>query len=68
MMQGKSLFALFHERGLSYEAVAQHLAIPVGRVEKWILWQSVPTPAECIQLAELLAVDLPTIYLSLFTP
>lgn len=67
-MKKVSLHGLIRDAGLSLEAVSEWLMIPVSEVENWVLWKTVPTVTECIQLAELLEVDLPTIYLSLLKP
>ena len=63
-----SLLGLIREAGLSCESVAERLMVPVSTVEDWIAWKSVPSVRECIQIAELLNIDLFYVYLALITP
>lgn len=64
-MERTSLHGLIRNAGLSVEAVSHYLMVPVSTVEDWVLWKAVPSANECIQLADLLEVDLQQIYLSL---
>lgn len=67
-MKGTSLLGLIRKAGLSCEAVSQSLMVPVSTVEGWVLWKSVPSVEDCIQIAELLDVDLYYVYCALITP
>lgn len=69
-MKGKrdSLRGLIRKSGLSYEDISERLEVPVSTVEDWVEWNSVPLVKECVQLAELLDVDLYYVYLALITP
>ena len=64
-MERTSLHGLIRNAGHTMESVSQHLVVPVSTVEDWVLWKAVPSANECIQLAELLGVDLQRVYLTL---
>lgn len=63
-----SLRGLIRKSGLSCEDISERLEVPVSTVEDWVEWKSVPSVKECVQLAELLDVDLYYVYLALITP
>lgn len=63
-----SLRGLIRKSGLSYEDISERARVPVSTVEDWVEWRSVPSVEECIQLAELLDIDLYYVYLALITP
>ena len=64
-MERTSLHGLIRNAGLSTASVSHRLMVPVSKVEDWVLWKAIPSVNECIQLAELLEVDLQRVYLAL---
>lgn len=67
-MKRNSLLSLIRNMGLSIKEVSEHLMVPVATVEDWVLWKSVPSVKECVQISELLGVDLYYVYLALIVP